>query len=251
MLRDAFREQIEALSQGGVDLILFETFGSVGGADRSDWRRARGRAVLPLVAQMTFLDDGRSLAGETPAEVARQLEGLDLAAMGANCTLGPQGLLEILTELARHTSLPLAAQPNAGSPSFVDGRFQYTADPAYFARYAARYAQAGAALVGGCCGTTPAHVEAVVAAVKGLRPPGRRTARAAAAARRAETIEAATPVSSSRTQSLAGRRLHRHRRAASAYRWRRRPGPARRRPPAVRRLRRRAHLAAVQPARPG
>ena len=84
----------------------------------------------------------RTLAGETPGRGrAPASKACDLAALGANCTLGPQGLLEILRELSRHTSLPLAAQPNAGSPSFVDGRFQYTADPAYFARYAGRYAR--------------------------------------------------------------------------------------------------------------
>ena len=119
---------------------------------------------------MTFMDDGRTLAGETPAEVAQRVEGLGLAGLGVNCTHGPQGLLEILAELSAHTSLPLAAQPNAGSPTFVDGRFQYTSDPAYLARYAGRYVQAGAVLVGGCCGTTPAHVEAMAAAVRGLEP---------------------------------------------------------------------------------
>jgi homocysteine S-methyltransferase len=205
VLRTDFREQIDALAQGGVDLILFETFGSVEELTEAIGAAHEIAPELPLVAQMTFLDDGRSLAGETPAEVARALEGFNLAALGANCTLGPQGLLEILTELSRHTSVPLAAQPNAGSPSFVDGRFQYTADPAYFARYAGRYAQAGAALVGGCCGTTPAHVEAVVAAVKGLKPPVRRPARAAAAARHVEEISDATPGASGLTEALAGK----------------------------------------------
>jgi homocysteine S-methyltransferase len=76
----------------------------------------------------------------------------------------------VLRELRSHTSLPLAAQPNAGPPTFVDGRFRYTADPPYFARHARRFVELGAALVGGCCGTTPAHVEAVAAAVNGLRP---------------------------------------------------------------------------------
>ncbi|MGE0060033.1 MAG: bifunctional homocysteine S-methyltransferase/methylenetetrahydrofolate reductase [Dehalococcoidia bacterium] len=169
-LRDSFREQIEALAESGVDLILFETFGSLDELVEAISAAREVDAALPLVAQMTFLDDGKTLAGESPAEVARSLEGRDLAAMGANCTLGPQGLLDILRELAKYSSLPIAAQPNAGSPSFVDGRFQYTADPAYFARYAARYAELGGTLIGGCCGTTPAHVEAVAAAVKGLRP---------------------------------------------------------------------------------
>src|SRR5207244_8271203 len=89
-------------------------------------------------------------------------------ALGANCTLGPQGLLDILSELARYTELPLTAQPNAGPPTLVDGHFQYAAaDPGYFGRHARRFVELGATLVGGCCGTTPAHIEAVAAAVAG------------------------------------------------------------------------------------
>jgi homocysteine S-methyltransferase len=168
-LRDAFREQIEALYEGGVDLLLFETFGSLAELIEAIGV-ARGLGDLPVVAQMTFVDDGRTLGGDSPEEVATELAHLNVAALGANCTLGPQGLLDILTELARWTSLPLAAQPNAGPPTLTDGRFQYTAsDPAYFGRQARRFVELGATLVGGCCGTTPAHVEAVAAAVGGLR----------------------------------------------------------------------------------
>ncbi len=174
VLHEAFKEQIGALAEGGVDLIILETFGSLNELIEAINAAKEVAPDLPIVAQMTFLEDGKTLAGETPAEVATKVEGMGLAALGANCTHGPQGLLEILSELSKHTTLPLAAQPNAGSPTFVDGRFQYATDPAYLARYAARYVQAGAALVGGCCGTTPAHVEAVAAAVKGLRPVSRR-----------------------------------------------------------------------------
>jgi homocysteine S-methyltransferase len=181
VLREAFREQITALVEAGVDLIILETFGNIDELIEAISAANEVSPTLPVVAQMTFMEDGRTLAGETPAEVARRVEGLNIVALGANCTHGPQGLLEILSELARHTSLPLAAQPNAGSPTFVDGRFQYATDAAYLARYAGRYVQAGAALVGGCCGTTPAHVEAMVAAVKGLRPTVRRRASASAA----------------------------------------------------------------------
>ncbi|HLF71981.1 MAG TPA: homocysteine S-methyltransferase family protein, partial [Dehalococcoidia bacterium] len=148
VLHEAFREQIAALAEGGVDFILFETFGNLEELTEAISAAREAAPELPLVAQMTFLDDNRTLAGETPAEVARRLDGMGLAALGANCTMGPQGLLEILSELSRHTSLPLVAQPNAGSPTFVDGRFQYSADPSYFARYATRYAQVGATIVG-------------------------------------------------------------------------------------------------------
>jgi len=164
-VRNAFREQIAALAEGGVDLIIFETFGNLRELIEAISAAQEAAPALPLVGQMAFLDSGRTLVGETPAEVATRLRGLGLAAVGANCTASLQSLLEILIEMGRHTTLPLVAQPNAGSPAFVNGRIEYTADPAYFARYAGCYVQAGAALVGGCCGTTPAHVAAAVEAL--------------------------------------------------------------------------------------
>jgi homocysteine S-methyltransferase len=167
-LREAFREQIEALYEGGVDLLVFETFGSLAELIEAVGT-AQSLGSLPVVAQMTFVEDGRTLGGDSPEEVATQLSNLGVTALGANCTLGPQGLLDILAELARWTSLPLTAQPNAGPPTLTDGRFQYTSsDPAYFGRQARRFVELGATLVGGCCGTTPAHIEAVAAAVSGM-----------------------------------------------------------------------------------
>ena len=207
VLHEAFREQIDALAQGGVDCIILETFGSLDELTAAIDAAREVAPTLPVIAQMTFLEDGRTLAGESPAEVASHLDGLGLAAVGANCTLGPQGLQEVLNELARHTSLPLVAQPNAGSPTFVDGRFQYTADPAYFARYAGRYAQLGAALVGGCCGTTPAHIEAVAAAVKGMRRAARRGARSASSTGAAPDAGISDVAPSRLTQSLASNRF--------------------------------------------
>ena len=169
-LRDAFHEQIEALYEGGVDLLLFETFGSL-----AELVEAIGVAQalggVPIVAQMTFVEDGRTLGGDSPEEVATTLTNLGVAALGANCTLGPQGLLDVLAELARWTNLPLTAQPNAGPPTLTDGRFQYTSsDPAYFGRQARRFVELGATLVGGCCGTTPAHIEAVAARGQRVAP---------------------------------------------------------------------------------
>jgi len=172
-LRDAFREQIGPLVEGAIDLLMLETFGSLSEiVDAVSVAKALGS--LAIVAQMTFVEDGRTLGGDTPEEVATTLEGLGVAAIGANCTLGPQGLLDVLSELARWTSLPLTAQPNAGPPTLTDGQFQYTADPAYFARHARRFVQLGCTLVGGCCGTTPTHIKAVATAVSGLEPAERR-----------------------------------------------------------------------------
>ncbi|HLZ72030.1 MAG TPA: bifunctional homocysteine S-methyltransferase/methylenetetrahydrofolate reductase [Dehalococcoidia bacterium] len=176
-LQAAFHEQIAALHAGGVDLLLLETFGGLDELLEAIAAAGAAAPSIPVIAEMTFLEDGRTPAGETPAEVGSRLDGLALAAIGANCTLGPQGLLAVLRELGAHSSLPLAAQPNAGAPTFAGGRFRYTADPPYFARHARRFVELGAAIVGGCCGTTPAHVEAVAAAVSGLRPAARAAAR--------------------------------------------------------------------------
>jgi methionine synthase I (cobalamin-dependent)/5,10-methylenetetrahydrofolate reductase len=175
--KNALNEQIETLVDAGVDLLILETFGDLHEMVEAV-QLAQAACALPIVAQMTFVDDNRTLAGDSPDDVAGRLEELGVALIGANCTLGPQGLLEVLRELARHTSLPLAAQPNAGLPSVADGRLHYTAEREYFARYARRFVEAGAALVGGCCGTTPEHSQAVAQAVADLAPPRRRLPRA-------------------------------------------------------------------------
>jgi len=196
-LRDAFREQIAALVEAGVDLLMLETFSSLAEMVEAIGA-ARALSGLPIGAQMTFVEDGRTLTGDTPAEVASALDALDVAVIGANCALGPQGLLEVLRELARHADRPLAAQPNAGPPTLLDGRFRYTADPAYFARYARSFVEVGAAMVGGCCGTTPAHIEAVAAAVGSLSPARHeRPPSSGRAPRPAEPSPAPVPVSSS------------------------------------------------------
>jgi homocysteine S-methyltransferase len=119
------------------------------------------------VAQATFAADGRTLSGHTPREVVDALAGLPISVLGINCTLGPQGSLEVATELARHSTLPLSVQPNAGLPRRVSAeRLEYEVDPEYFARYAERLVASGARLIGGCCGTTPLHIGAVVKVVQ-------------------------------------------------------------------------------------
>jgi methionine synthase / methylenetetrahydrofolate reductase(NADPH) len=166
----AVREQVEALAEGGVDLLVFETFGYLAEMVEAV-RTAAAVCALPLVAQMTFTEDGETLGGESPRAVAAALGELPLAVLGTNCTLGPQGLLRMVRELSRYTSLPLSAQPNAGVPRMVGGRrFQYSVDAEYFARHTRRCVEAGAVLVGGCCGTTPEHIRAVAEVAAGTRP---------------------------------------------------------------------------------
>jgi len=167
---EALRQQVEALVEGGVELLIFETFGYLNEMVEAV-QIAKRLSDLPIVAQMTFAEDGRTFGGESPREVATTLDELRVAVIGTNCTLGPQGLLGVLRELSRHTPLPLSAQPNAGVPRMVGGRhFRYTVDADYFARYSRRYVEAGVALVGGCCGTTPDHIRAAARITADLVP---------------------------------------------------------------------------------
>ena len=162
----ALREQIAALNGAGVDLLVLETFGFLTELVEAATVAAE-HASVPIVAQATFAADGRTLSGHTPREVVDALAGLPIAVLGINCTLGPQGSLEVATELARHSRLPLSVQPNAGLPRRVSAeRLEYEVDPEYFARYAERLVASGARLIGGCCGTTPLHIGAVVKVVQ-------------------------------------------------------------------------------------
>src|SRR3954468_4270367 len=163
--RGYFREQIEALLEGGVDLIILETM-----RDLEEMRQAliaaREVCDLPLVAQMTFEEDGRTQVGNTPEEVALALEQLGADVIGSNCSTGPQRMARVIAEMAAHTRLPLSAQPNAGWPEMVGGRIVYVSTPDYMATFAQRMAAGGARILGGCCGTTPSHIKALAEALR-------------------------------------------------------------------------------------
>jgi methionine synthase I (cobalamin-dependent)/5,10-methylenetetrahydrofolate reductase len=166
----AVREQVSALTEGGVDVIILETFGYLDELAEAVTVAAEITAT-PIIAQATFTPDGCTLGGETAREVASALSPLPIAALGTNCTLGPQHTLTVVAELVRYTALPVSAQPNAGLPRRVHGRrFEYHIDGDYFARYARRYTEAGASLIGGCCGTTPTHLRAAAEQIAALRP---------------------------------------------------------------------------------
>ncbi|MCA1820582.1 MAG: homocysteine S-methyltransferase family protein, partial [Pseudonocardia sp.] len=162
------REQIAALCDW-VDLLILETFGDLESLVQAV-EVASSESHLPVVAQLTFGDDGRTLRGEDPAEAAAVLSDLPVAALGANCTVGPAVLVGVVAELARNTQLPVSVQPNAGAPQRLGGQLRYARNAAYFAEAAHRFVTAGATLLGGCCGTTPAHVRAISQAVAALPP---------------------------------------------------------------------------------
>jgi homocysteine S-methyltransferase len=167
---ESFREQVEGLLLGGVDLIMLETFSDL--RELSQAVRAV-RAVssdVPLVAQMTFGDDGATPLGAKPEHVARTLTALDVDVVGANCSVGPELMLQVIERMATATSLPLSVQPNAGLPEVVEGRVLYLCSPEYMAHYAKRFLASGVAIIGGCCGTTPAHIGAIVGVVRALTP---------------------------------------------------------------------------------
>jgi methionine synthase / methylenetetrahydrofolate reductase (NADH) len=172
--QDVIAEQIRSLATAGVDLIILETFGYLDELAEAV-TAASGVCDLPIVAQATFADDGRTLGGETPHEVATVLGELPIVMLGTNCTIGPQRMLAVVESLVRYSALPVSAQPNAGQPRKVGHRrFEFSIDATYFARYLRRFAEAGAAMVGGCCGTTPTHIEAAAANVSDLPVPGPR-----------------------------------------------------------------------------
>jgi homocysteine S-methyltransferase len=162
------REQIAALASW-VDLIMLETFGDIESLEQAA-TVALAECDLPVVAQLTFGDDGRTLRGEEPREAAAALAALKVAAIGANCTVGPAVLLEVVAELAAGCTLPISVQPNAGVPRRLGRQLRYARNTEYFAEAARQFAASGATLVGGCCGTTPAHIRAVARSVRQLQP---------------------------------------------------------------------------------
>ena len=180
--RNVFAEQASALSDAGADLILLETFTSLAQL-RLAIDAVRSVSELPVIAQMTFTGDGLTASGDAPEDVVAALNEAGLLAFGANCSIGPDLLLSVVERMAGSASVPLIVQPNAGLPAYVGGRLEYTAPPEYFAETAREIARAGAAAVGGCCGTTPEHIAAVRDAVRGVLQSSARRAPAPAAAR--------------------------------------------------------------------
>jgi homocysteine S-methyltransferase len=178
--RAAFREQVEGLLEGGVDLFLCETFGDLATLLYAveEIRRA---CDLPLIAQMTFGEDLLASDGTTPEAAAAALTEAGVDAVGVNCGFGPLACLEALARTGPPgATVARSLQPNAGLPQRLDGRLVYSAEPEYFGEMVAQMIAAGATIVGGCCGTTPLHTAAMRAAIDALAPEDRRHRVAAA-----------------------------------------------------------------------
>ncbi len=162
---DAFRVQAEAQAAGGAQAILVETMSSLEEL-RAAVEGARQACELPVFCTMSFGPGGRTAFGVTPEQLARCAEELGCAGVGVNCGEGLDENLAVLRELARHTTLPLIIQANAGKPQVVEGKTVYPAGPEEMARYAVQFVQAGAAVVGACCGSTPEHIRAIAQALR-------------------------------------------------------------------------------------
>jgi homocysteine S-methyltransferase len=168
--RALFRAQMAALRAGGADLFIVETFSDLGEMQQAI---LAARDVDPdaiVIAQMTIGTDGLTPFGASAQDVARALDEYGADIVGLNCSVGPQTILEAIEKMATVTSRKLSAQPNAGMPRDVGGRTMYMASPEYMATYGRHLIQAGARVVGGCCGTTPEHIRSLVEGVRPLVP---------------------------------------------------------------------------------
>src|SRR5215470_576041 len=164
--RAAFRDQIAALVEGGVDLLILETFGYL---EELHQAVLAAREVAPdkqLVAQVTIDEDSNCLDGASPETFTAKLNDWGPDVIGCNCSVGPVAMLEAVERIRRLTDKPLAAQPNAGIPRSIEGRNIYLCSPEYMASYARKFVNAGVSLVGGCCGTTPEHIKAMKSALR-------------------------------------------------------------------------------------
>ena len=169
---DAFAEQVRIGEKAGADLAVIETMGDTYEL-KAAVLAARENSSIPIFATVALGEDGKLLTGADVECVAAILEGLRVDAIGLNCGFGPDRMLPFVKRLAACTSLPLIVKPNAGLPQVVDGRTVFTVGPEEFAKDIRALAEAGASIVGGCCGTTPAHIAAVREALSGFRRPSR------------------------------------------------------------------------------
>jgi len=193
--RAAFAEQAAALAEGGADLYVLETFSDPGELRDAIAGAREGGPGLPILAQMTVAPDGSTLYGTPIEEILPRIEEAGPDALGLNCSIGPQLMLEALERILEVLELPVSVQPNAGFPKRLDERYFYLSSPDYFARYGRRFVEAGARIVGGCCGTTPDHIRALSRALRVTRVQNRRIDARTSSPKRARRTVAKVPMS--------------------------------------------------------
>src|SRR3982074_1931134 len=201
-IKEIFYEQALALEERGVDLYILETFTYIEelliAVDA-----IRSFSGLPIIAQLTYSEEGTTYGDLRPAAAAEQIKQKNVQVVGANCTLGPQALLPILQELAGVADLRVSGMPNAGFPKREGDRIVYPkSSPEYFALFAREAAAFGVRMLGGCCGTTPAHIRALAEAVKSLRP-----AKAQAVVHSVETVARAALITHQEPESKFWKKL--------------------------------------------
>jgi homocysteine S-methyltransferase len=201
--RAAFREQIAALVEGGVDLLMLETFGYVEELHQAILAARDVNPEIPVIAHVTIDEDGNCLDGSTPEIFTPRIESWGADVIGCNCSVGPVAMLDVIERVRALTSLPLAAQPNAGMPRSVEGRNIYLCSPEYMASYARKFVAAGVRLVGGCCGTTPDHIRVMKSALR----VGEARAKASPTQVKSEAALAAAPVMPLEKRSKAGAKI--------------------------------------------
>ena len=199
--RAAFREQIAALNEEGVDLLILETFGSLEELHQAILAAREVNPQLPIVAQVTIDEDGNCLDGSAPEHYGPQIEAWGADVVGCNCSVGPVAMLDAIERVRAVTTAPLSAQPNAGMPRSVEGRNIYLCSPEYMAEFARRFVDVGVRLIGGCCGTTPDHIHVMKAFLRAVS--GGTMARKPAALAKAQPVE----VPPLRERSQMGRKI--------------------------------------------
>ncbi len=169
--RAAFREQVDALLEAGVDLLILETFGNLDELREAVMacREAAGNDVA-IISQVTIDDFGHLPGGTDTETFTREMDGWPVDVIGLNCSVGPKATLETIERMMQYSSKPMSAMPNAGLPMRIEGRNMYLCSPEYMAQYARRLLWAGVKVIGGCCGTTPEHIKLIRSETRSLQP---------------------------------------------------------------------------------
>ena len=168
-LIDIYKEQAKILYEAGVDLFVVETMMSLA-ETRATVLAIKETCDLPIMVSMTFDEKGKTLYGNTPEGCMVVLQSLGADVVGINCSTGPERMADMVRQMKPYANVPILAKPNAGLPQMVDGETVYDMGPEEFASFGPMLMEAGAAVLGGCCGTTPEHIASLVAATKDMKP---------------------------------------------------------------------------------